>query len=367
MKTGTANLPLHGGKCPLWLFKRMKKLAGIISKIIIEEHGTEEYLKRLSDPFFFQSFVCTTGMDWHSSGTTTTLCGAIKESLNTLNLGLKVAGGKGKASRKTLIEIEKYGEDLNLTDNKIKRLIYSSRLSAKVDNSLIQDEFQLYHHCFILSDKGKWAVIQQGKSDRYARRYHWLSDNLTSFVEEPHTAICSDKKKILALDMTAKQSREARKASVDLIKENPVHLNKYFKSKQLSLTDFFSDKRHLNMQKDHYIKDMDKINKITLKQAYEFQPANYEELLSLRGVGPKTIRALALIAELIYGTKASWCDPAKYSFAHGGKDGVPYPADKKLIDNNIHFLMKVIRDSELDRKDRLIVLRQLAKKIRIKI
>lgn len=357
-KTAVVNLPLHSGSCPKWLFGRMKKLGGVISEIIIDEYGQDEYLRRLADPYFFQALGCVLAFDFHSSGVTTTVCGALKESLNKLNIGVKVAGGKGGTSRKAPDEIERFGDEFNLSTDKIDRLVYSSKMSAKVDTSLIQDSFQLYHHCFVLSEKGKWAVIQQGMNDRYARRYHWISNNIVSFVEEPHNAICSDKKGKNVLNMTAKESREARKVGVDLVRDNPKHLEKYIKKPaQRTLTNFES----FTMSPRHIIIDMDKKNIETLRKAYEIQPKTYEELVAIKGVGPKTIRGLALVSELIYGKKASWKDPVKFSFAFGGKDGYPRPVDKKEMDESARILGDAIRNAEIGDKDKLYAIKRLNK------
>lgn len=356
IKTGVTNLPLHGGKCPSWLFVRMKKLGGTISKIIVNEFGTEEYIRRLSDPYFFQALGCILGFDYHSSGLTVTTTGALKESLNSLNLGISIAGGKGATSRRAPLEIEQFAENYNLSEKKIQRLIYSSRMSAKVDNSLIQDNYQLYHHCFVLTEKGSWAVIQQGMFEKYARRYHWLSKDVESFVNEPHDAICGNKKEEMVLNMTAKESSESRKVSVDIIKENPIHLEKYFKPHgQTTLNAFES----LSFGPRHSIINQNEINMKMLKKAYEIQPKNYEELVSINGVGPKTIRSLALISELVYGKKASWKDPIKYSFALGGKDGHPYKINEEHYDDTTNILRSAIDNAKLGQKDKLHAIKRL--------
>ncbi|MDD5016363.1 MAG: DUF763 domain-containing protein, partial [Atribacterota bacterium] len=224
MRTGIANLPLHYGKAPQWLFRRMKELARLITIFVISEFGTEEMLKKLSDPFWFQAFGCVLGFDWHSSGLTTTVCGALKESIKGIekDLGLFVAGGKGGTSRKTPSEIEQAGSYLNKDP---ANLIYASKMAAKVDSSALQDGYQLYHHCFIFSKNGSWTVIQQGMntSTRYARRYHWLGEEAKDFVCEPHSAICCDKKG-KSLNMVAKESKNARKVTTSLAKEKPEKL-----------------------------------------------------------------------------------------------------------------------------------------------
>src|SRR3989304_5684553 len=219
-RTGVANLPLHGGKAPAWLTVRMRKLAKEIANIMIDEHGTDTFLKRMSDPYWFQAFGCVLGYDWHSSGVTTVVTGILKQALTPEEHGLAVCGGKGRTSRQTPDEIVKNAETFGFTDQTIQTLTYTSRMTAKVDNTAIQAGYQLYHHAFILTENKKWSVIQQGMSaeDRTARRYHWLSDTTTSLIVEPHNAIVGTKR-AQALNMTAKESEGARRASVDLAKE----------------------------------------------------------------------------------------------------------------------------------------------------
>jgi len=358
-RTGTADLPLHGGRAPRWLFNRMVKLASGITEVLVYEYGREEFLRRISDPHWFQAFSCVLGFDWHSSGTTTTTCGALKMAINPEELGIKVTGGKGSTSRKTPMEIEQTAEIFPLSTKRIEGLKYSSKMSAKVDNSCIQDSYQLYHHSFFFTEKGDWVVVQQGMSDRYARRYHWLSDNVKSFVEEPHSGICTDRFEKETLDMTAKESDDARKVSVDLVKDNPDHLTQYFrKEPQRLLTDFGKE---LVMPEHHPVLEVDigKGGLEILKKAYEIQPENYEELVALRGMGPKRIRALALISELVYGAEPSWKDPAKFSFAHGGKDGYPYPVNRRLMDKSIGMLKDAVEEAKLERKEKLYAIKRL--------
>lgn len=353
-RTGLVNLPLHYGNAPRWLFSRMMKLGGEIAEAIVDEYGTDEFLARISNPFWFQAFGNVLGFDWHSSGLTTTVCGALKESLKEKNLGIFVAGGKGKAIRKTPEEIEK----APLSENKIEKLKYASRMSAKVDSCLIQDGFELYHHCLFFSESGKWATVQQGMNpdSRYARRYHWLSENVVDFIEEPHSAICSDKKEENVLDMTAKESRDARKVSLDLVKEKPINLEKY----QKTLHEFFYSKKTkiLTLPKHHPIV-INKRTMVALAKAYEINPKNYEELVSIQGIGKNSIRALALISEIIYGKSPSWKDPAKYSFAHGGKDGYPYPVNRMVYDKSIDILKEAIENSKIGHKQRIEAIKRL--------
>jgi len=354
MRTGTAYLPLHYGKAPAWLFQRMKKLAREITIILVSDFGAEEFLKRLSDPFWFQSFGCVLGFDWHSSGVTTTVGGALKEGLRGLEkeLGLAVAGGKGGTSRKTPSEIETFGQELLLPQDKIRDLIYASKMSAKVDTSALQDGFQLYHHNFIFTSKGDWVVFQQGMNPdlKAARRYHWLSSSLKDFVEEPHAAICTEKKST-ALDLTSKESKTTRDSNVELVKENFPTLLKDIKK----LDNLILPKSHPIYPVNFDTKRLDKI----LRIISERKPEDFEKMLGLSGVGPKTILALTLISELIYGTKPSWKDPARYSFAHGGKDGFPYPVQKETYDQSIEILSSAIKKAKIERTEKLKALKAL--------
>jgi len=359
-KIGVANLPLHYGDAPRWLFKRMVKLSEGIIEVFVDEHGREEFLKCISNPFWFQALSCVLAFDWHSSGATTVTCGALKEALNKIDVGIKLAGGKGRASRKAPQEISQVGEDFNLSAKRIEGLVYSSRMSAKVDNSAVQDEHQLYHHAFILTEEGSWAVIQQGMNvDRgYARRYHWYHANIESFMEEPHDAILGRKMKNV-LDMSSRRSEECRKSSVELVKENPKKLSNLIKSfrkpEQKSLDEWSGNKnmefKILTMPKN--------INWNVMKQIYDIQPSNYEELLAFKGVGPKTVRALALISDLIHGKEPSWKDPVKYSFAVGGKDGVPYPVNKKRMDECIEVLRNGVEMSKAGKREKLNAIKRL--------
>lgn len=364
-RTGITNLPLHGGAAPRWLFNRMVKLARGISDVIILDFGTDELLRRLADPFWFQAFSCVLGFDWHSSGTTTTTCGALKTALDPQEHGIKVCGGKGRTSRKTPDEIDTTSELFSLSSGKAEQLRYSSRMSAKVDNSLIQDDYNLYHHCFIFNEQGEWTVIQQGMSGTCARRYQWLSEGVKSFVEEPHTGIASDEVRSHVLDMTAADSSQARDISLDLVRDDPVHLRQYFrKQNQTRLSDFSEGRvEELTLPSHHPILDLDisESGMKVLKQAYELQPSSYEELISLRGMGPRKIRALALISDLIYGSRPSWRDPVKYSFAHGGKDGYPFPVDRDTYDENIQILKDAVESSKLGNQEKQDSIRRLTR------
>lgn len=365
MKTGIANLPLHYGTVPGWLFERMELLAGEISRVIIEEYGQKELLARLSHPFWFQSFACVLGFDWHSSGTTTTTCGALKEGLlHHPELGIFVAGGKGKTSRKAPSEIEMIGDRLSISQT--PNLIYASKMSAKVDNAALQDGFQLYHHCFIFTNQGDWAVVQQGMSDlkKQARRYHWLSESVKDFVNEPHTGICSDLKQKQVLDLTAQQSKKTRQIESDLVKDGKVIFKDLKKLARFAESRRADKQLTLNLPNHHSILKTDFKSKYlwkTLQLAHEKQPENFERLLSLKGVGPNTIRALTLVAELIYGAKPSYTDPARYSFAHGGKDGYPFPVDRITYDQSIEVLKQAVNKAKINHSEKLSALKRLAK------
>jgi hypothetical protein len=365
-RTGVANLPLHGGKAPAWLTVRMRKLAKEVANVIIDEQGAGTFLTRISDPYWFQAFGCVLAYDWHSSGVTTVLTAVLKQALSPEKHGIAVCGGKGKTSRKTPTEIADVGEKFGFSENQIQALTYTSKMTAKVDNTAIQAGYQLYHHAFLVTEDKKWAVIQQGMSseDRTARRYHWLSGTITSLIVEPHNAIVGDVKREKALDMTAKTSEGTRKTSVDIAKERPAKVTRLFEAArplhQKSLQEWLPKTKANPWHQSIEALNMPRnINWETMKRAYEFQPKNYEELLSLRGVGPATVRGLALVAELIYGEKPSWADPVKFSFAYGGKDGVPFPVDRRAMDESIHVLRQAVQAAKIDDKERTRSLQRL--------
>ena len=363
-KTGVANLPLHPGKAPRWLFKRMVSLSKGIIEVISYEYGKDEFLQRISDPFWFQALSCVLGFDWHSSGTTTVTCGALKEAVNPEEFGFAIAGGKGKASRKTLCEVEKIGGLYNLSTPSIEELKYSSRMAAKIDNTAVQDGHNLYHHVLIFSENKKWVVIQQGMNAQtnYARRYHWFSEEIDDFVCEPHNAIVGDIRQEKVLDMTAKQSELAQKISVDLINDDPSHLKRDWTEltlhhNQRTLDNWMCAEK--NRKPIEYLHMPKIINWSKMKEVYDFQPKNYEQLLSIKGVGPNTVRALALISDLIYGEKPSWSDPVKFSFTVGGKDGVPFPVDRKAMDESTELIRQGIKQAKIGEKEKINALRRL--------
>jgi len=341
----------------------MVSLSKGISEVLVFEYGTDEFLRRLSNPFWFQALSCVLGYDWHSSGTTTVTCGALKEAINPLAFGITFCGGKGKASHQTLAEIDACSERYTLSSSFIDRLQYCSRMTAKVDNTAIQDGHTLYHHVFILSEHKKWAVIQQGMNDQthYARRYHWLSEEVNDFVYEPQ-AIIGNERQEQVLDMTAAQSAAAQKVSVDLVNDHPQHLKRDWvelthHQHQKTLDDWVSPNcknhplPHLEMPRT--------INWKIMKKIYDVHPTTYEDLLSQRGVGPNTIRALALISDLLYGEQPSWEDPIRYTFAHGGKDGVPHPVDLPTYAASIEVLEDAITQAKIGQREKLQALQRL--------
>jgi len=376
MKTGIATVPLDYGKCPLWLFERMKKLARAVSIAIVEEFGPEEFLRRISDPTWFQSLGCVMGFDWNSSGLTTTTLGALKEGIKGLesDLGIFICGGKGKTSKKTPNQIQDWGQFLGLSMEKIDNLVYASKISAKVDSSLIQDGFQLYHHNLIFTKGGDYTVVQQGMNTDFkkARRYHWSSSKVKNFVEEPHSGIASQIK-VSPLNLTAKKSKDNREISAQIVKQEP---NKFLKDIKLiseKSDNLIKQKRfsgfnemELNNVEFHWHPvvsekfDLKRLEK-TIFSAKEQNPRNFEHFLSLKGIGPKTIRALSLVSELIYGAKPSYEDPARYSFSVGGKDGTPFPVNRNIYDKVLDIMEKGIKKSNISINEKQNALKRLQK------
>lgn len=352
MRTGIAQLPLHGGKAPRWLFARMVRLAREVVCHISAEYGSNEVLARLSDPHWFQAFGCVLGFDWHSSGVTTTTCGAIKEGIKGMEheLGLFAAGGKGASSRRTPQEISSACGRLALPP---EPLTFASRMAAKVDNSAVQDGYQLYHHSFFFTHSGRWCVVQQGMNDAngMARRYHWLGERVGSFVVEPHAAVCCNRRQP-SLNLVAAESDAARCAITELATQPDRGVLRDIKR----LPTLKLPRRHALQLKDvnpHYL------HKILLR-TYEEAPRDFQALLGIAGVGAKTLRALALVAELIYGTPASTRDPARFAFAHGGKDGHPYPVDRKAYECTIKTLHQALAQAKVDRSEKVAALKRLA-------
>jgi len=345
-KTGVANLPLHYGKAPRWLYRRMVKLADAIGRVIVYEYGEEKFLELISDPHWFQALSCVLGYDWHSSGTTTVTTAALKEAME--KHGIMGAGGKGMAFQ-TIEEIERKAKEMDVDAEPIK---YASRMAAKIDSAALQDGYSIYHHAIFFNSDGKWAVVQQGMNPetRYARRYHWIW-KIDDFIEEPHTAIVG--RKGMAMDMTSVTSREARKISIDVAKEGPGKVEKDFKTLMEYQQTLDGRVKMLHMPK--------RINWNALREVYEIQPSTYEEMLSIKGMGAATVRALAYISDLIYGRPPSWKDPVKYSFAVGGKDGVPYPVNRRAMDEAAEMLQQAIDEAEMERKEKITALKNLKK------
>jgi hypothetical protein len=418
MKRRLAQLPLHSGKAPPWLFRRMTKLAGAVTMAIVEEFEPNEMLRRLSDPWWFQAFGCVLGFDWHSSGVTTVTCGALKEAAKTCgaDLGILVAGGKGGVSRKTPQEIADAADHHAITTG--ERLIYASRFSAKVDSAAVQDGFAVYHHAFFFTTDGQWCVVQQGMDERsgWARRYHWLAESVDDFVCEPHEALCdlgegpaagADRPAIrpaqagqavdagtsvvggvrrpaerqwTLLNMVAEEADANRRASAALVRENPDWLLGEIERCTEGPTLFAPD-RHPVLKLDVNWKRLKGI----LAGAHEQNPDDFETLLGIRGVGPATVRSLSLLAEIIFqappsqrdptGRRRASCSPsedapaetgdarrwADYSYAHGGKDGTPFPVDRSTYDRNILVLNDAVRRARLGQNDKLHALRRLAR------
>jgi hypothetical protein len=351
VRTGSAQLPLHGGRAPAWLFSRMVRLSREITAHIVQEYGSEEVLRRLSDPYWFQAFGCVLGFDWHSSGVTTTVTGALKEGLRGTEheLGVYVGGGKGAVSRRTPGEIQQSCEALSID---ARPLVYASRMSAKVDSAAVQDGYQLYHHAFFFTPSGGWCVVQQGMNDAngMARRYHWLACGLKSFVNEPHAAVCSEVE-APTLNLVANESEGARQSSAVLAREKPAVVLEALRGLPL----LSMPRRHAVLLADVNPQYLDKI----LLTTYERAPEDFEALLGMEGVGAKTLRALALASEVIYGTPASTRDPARFSFAVGGKDGFPYPVDLETYDKTVEVLRAAVTKANIDRSERVKALKRL--------
>ena len=347
-RSGSADLPLHYGYVPVWLAERMAKLGLAIVENILVDYGKDDLLRRLSDPFWFQSLGAVMGMDWHSSGITTSVMGALKRAVNphSKELGIYICGGKGKYSKQTPDELIKISERTGLDGD---HLVKCSKLSAKVDNTAIQDGFQLYTHNFILSETGKWAVIQQGMSDksRTARRYHWLSDSLTSFVNDPHTSIYGQNTGYI-LNMADSHAEGSRNGVMQIAAENPERM--------------ISEINKLVLPSHHDVRaenvDMKRLGAV-LWLAHEKQPADFEELLLLKGLGPRTLQSLALVSEVIHGTPSRFKDPARFSFAHGGKDGHPFPVPIKVYDETISTLQNAVHKAKLGQAEKNEAIKRL--------
>ncbi len=378
---GVASFTLDHGKCPRWLFERMVTLGRYMVDAIVEEEGPDEFIKRVSDPVWFQSLGTVLAFDWNASGLTTVLTGALKEAIREREeeLGIFIAGGKGKTSLKTPEDILAWGEKASLPPDLSNNLVYNSRMSAKVDSSLVQDGFQIYHHTFFFSKNGAWTVVQQGMNEEKgtARRYHWHSKNATDFINDPHTGIASQQMRLPSLDLSASESAENRDISRELVSENSfqglmrdIKLLSRYSSSLNSMARFEGKGGQLTLVnledkefKSHPVvaEDFSKnkyLHKI-LWQLTEEKPRNYETLLATKGVGPKTMRALSLTAEVLYGAKPSYEDPARFSFAHGGKDSTPYPVDTSVYDSTITTMRRYVQHSKLQSTEKDKILKKL--------
>ncbi len=359
-----ATFTLDYGKCPPWLFERMVRLSRIIAIAIVEEFGAEEFLKRLADPVWFQSFGCLLAFDWNASGLTTTTLGALKVAISGLekDLGLFICGGKGKTSRKTPDEILTWSDRLGFSQEQADNYVKASKLAAKVDNVLIQDGFSLYHHTFIFTKSGDWAVIQQGMNTKIhrARRYHWYSKHLKDFTSSPHVGIQSTIKLPKVFNLVLEEASENKRGILELVKDRKglfyeiKRLQNLGEGVQLNLLtlseeDFtFHPVERAVFTKgdlDKYFKDKRVLQAIDKAASTEVK--KMDDLLLVYGVGPKTIRALSLVSELIYGARPSFEDPVRYTYAFGGKDGIPYPVNRQRYDKIIEVLQRAIRRSKL--------------------
>lgn len=350
MSRSYADLPLHYGQVPPWLYQRMSKLGVAIVEAIVLEYGRGAILQRLSDPFWFQALGCVLGMDWHSSGITTSVMGALKRSVNqrSSELGIYICGGKGRFSRETPAELLRIAEQTGLNGD---LLVRNSKLSAKVDNTAIQDGFQLYLHSFVLSSDGDWAVVQQGMNGAtgMARRYHWHSPTLSSFVEEPHTFIYGPNQGKI-INITDKKADVTRSGILQLTQENPEKL--------------LPEIKKLVMPSHHDVKakdvDLKRLGSV-LAVAYEKEHLDMESLLLLEGLGPRTLQSLVLVSEVIHGTPSRFEDPARFSFAHGGKDGHPFPVPTKVYDEAIKTLDTAIQRAKLGQSEKSEAIKSLSK------
>ena len=374
IQRGIATFTLDYGKCPPWLFERMVRLGRGVTEILIDEFGPDEFVRRIADPVWFQSLGTVLAFDWNASGLTTILTAALKEAIrgHEREFGVAIAGGKGKTSKKAPEQIGYLGERLELGSRKTQSLIYNSKMSAKVDSALVQDGFQLYHHSFFFSRNGAWAVVQQGMNTDLgaARRYHWFSESEKDMVSEPHSAIASEARRDRALNLVAKSSASTRSLSVELVDAGFAPLMKEITilrrhssalSKMLKVRTAGGEQMTLlkledreftshpvifeNFSKSKYLEKI-------LAKVTHVKPKSYEELAAIEGVGPKTVRALALVGEIIYGARPSYEDPARYSFAHGGKDATPYPVDQPTYDQTISILANAVRHSRIETREK---------------
>jgi hypothetical protein len=373
-RTGSADLPLHGGRVPPWLASRMSRLGAVLCEAIAHHYGRDELLRRLAHPFWFQSLGCVMGMDWHSSGITTSVLGALKRGLKPLEaeLGIMVCGGRGKHSRKTPDELIAIGERTGLDG---AALAQTSRLVAKVDSAAVQDGFELYLHGFIVTDAGEWVVVQQGmKGDAgQARRYHWLSEGLTSFVDAPHAGIEGAGEGRI-INLTDRRADRSRSRQLDLLASiGPDGIVREFSALERRPPSPKSDDGqpllpHLVMPAHHDVQDSDVIMRRlhgNLAAAADRAPSDFTGLLMVPGVGARTVRALALVAEVVHGAPCRFDDPARFSYAHGGKDGHPFPVPLKVYDRTISVMKSAVRKAKLGNTEEIEAIRRLDDQARL--
>ena len=362
---GVSYLPLHEGKVPRWLFSRMVRLGKIIIDNIIDIYGEYELLDRCSDPYWFQSLGCVLGYDWHSSGVTTVLTAVIEKILDSGEYGIHIVGGKGIRSRRIPNVLS--GRRFEYIRNR-EALIEASRLSAKIDNHLLQDGYTIYHHAILFTDDCRWTVIQQGMNInlKYARRYHikdTLLDRDLDYITEPHECIIGDRREATVLDLTSRDSRENKRTMIDIFREGRLRRDyeRLLESMRINLYKWINRGEKTIRWRVESLYMPRKIDWNTVRRIYEVQPRNIRELLLIKGVGPNIIRAASLISQIIYGDRASWRDPIKFTFTVGGKDGVPYPVNPKMYDSVIKYFRRIIDSSNLSRKERENTIKRLSR------
>ena len=368
-RAGSADLPLHGGRVPAWLGQRMSRLGAVMCQAIVHHYGRDELLRRLAHPFWFQSFGAVMGMDWHSSGITTSVIGALKRGLQPLEgeLGLHVCGGRGKHSRKTPAELVAVGERTGIDGAALAR---ASRLTAKVDSAAVQDGFELYLHGFIVADDGRWVVVQQGMNGarRQARRYHWLSEGLESFVDDPHAAI-EGRGQGAIVNLADRRAARSRGAQLELLDTlGPEKLAREYALAAPAPPEPVPESvaqpvlPHLVLPDRHEVRASDVVARRlhgALAAAAEQGPKDFAELLLVPGVGARTVEALALVAEVVHGAPCRFSDPARFSLAHGGKDRHPFPVPTKVYDHTIGVLKSAVQNARLGREEELSALKRL--------
>ncbi len=359
-RAGVADLRLHPGRAPHWLVKRMIPMAGALCEFVVDEYGTHELLRRLSDPVYFQALANVLGYDWDSSGSTTVTCGVLKSALTFERHGVVGVGGKGAAALRVPERLRML-EDYDLDGAGLAGI---SKAVAKVDNAGVQDGYQLYQHVFFVDDESNWTVVQQGMNSRTsdARRYHWTSEETTSYINEPHTGLISGQVNEHTMDMTSRDSEQCRRTSVDIVNEGPRRVRRFFEDIKS-----YGESTLLPWMEGEEVRDHLPSYKVlptrmdwkAVQSAYETQPTGYEQLLLMDGIGPATVRGLSLVADMIYGAPPSWSDPVRMCFAFGGKDGVPFPVPRRAYDQAISFLEQALNDAKMGRREKVQGLKRL--------